>query len=371
MSNNAVQRSARRNASRNEITIDGGMQLSGQFDWDSIAVPGHDQIVDFDESAPGTGFELFVAADFYVVNRQFAVSSGVVQNVYAMTDNADITLRLEDMDAEGSVDMSGNAINAGVSGNSTQIIIGNATPDAAEGTAPVVDTVLASVNSQYVEDINAESEVIDSIIRLDIGYATRPAGTQGFGGFEGSSLTMANNSISSQAAGNSGTSSVGLEANTIDNSYDSDDGATQSVDNSGAFLSADLVNDSYQASAGTTVFNNQRSFGDLGGNVSALLGGEDAGNTIQLYVNSHPLDDTNPEDLNTATHDSDSLAGSSFEVTNNAMEAAATGNGFASTPAPATPVRRARSASRRWRRPTSPPRRCSTPSMSTSPWVRP
>lgn len=329
--NNTVESSARLNASRNEITIDGAMQLSGQFDWDSLGVAGHDQIIDLEEGFPGTASELFVAADFYIVNRQFAVDPGVTQTVYALTDNADISLELEDMDDNGSVDMSGNVVTAGVSGNSAQNIIGNATPDAAEGTSPVIDTVLASVNSQYVEEIDAESEVIDSIIRLDVGYNPRGGAVDGFGGFEGSSLTMANNTIASSASGNTGTSNVGLEGNTIDNSYNSEDaGATQTVDNSGAFLNADLDTDTYQVSAGTSVLNNQRSTGDLGGNVSALLGDVDAGNTIQLFVNAHPADDTNTETFDPTRDENDGLDGSSFEVTGNSMEAAATGNSFGS-----------------------------------------
>ena len=40
LSDNTVESSARLNASRNEITVDGGMQLDGQFTWEASAWPG-------------------------------------------------------------------------------------------------------------------------------------------------------------------------------------------------------------------------------------------------------------------------------------------------------------------------------------------
>ncbi len=329
LSDNTVESSARLNASRNEITIDGAMQLDGQFDWDSLGVAGHDQIVDLDESTGfGTGSELFAAGDFYIVNRQFVESGSEVQAAYAETRGADVALSLEDMDSDGSVVVDSNAITAGATANSSQNIIGNTTPDAAEGTSPSIDTVLASVNSQFAGNFEVEGVVLNNVIRTDIGYRDSNLGIEGFGGFEGSSLTMNGNSIAAGATANAGTSSVGLAANTIDNSYDSDDGAASSVENSGAFLNSDPSNDTYQASAGTVVLNSQRTLnGDESSLVGAFLGEPGSGNTIQLFVNAHALDDTNPESVADALT-TDSIDGSSFEVSGNSMEAAATGNSF-------------------------------------------
>ncbi|MEX0921767.1 MAG: hypothetical protein WD489_04960, partial [Rhodovibrionaceae bacterium] len=330
LSNNTVESSARLNAARNEITIDGGMQLSGQFGWDSLAVAGHDQIVDLDESVVGTGSEVFVAADFYTVNRQFIVSDGLFQVVDALTEDAVIRLGIEDMDANGSVTNDDNAISASALGNSGQNIIGNNTADAAEGTSPEVDTVLASLNSQFAEALDASSEVTNSIIRTDIGYGEPIAGINGFGGFEGSSLSMSGNAIGASSTANAGTSSVSLDANTIDNSYDSDDDATNSVQNSGAFLSANRGNvfssdEDFEASAGTTVVNSQRVLGGDGpSTVDALL----SDNTIQLFVNAHPGDSNNPEADPSDATTTDSIAGSAFDVSGNSMQAAASGNVF-------------------------------------------
>ena len=144
---------------------------------------------------------------------------------------------------------------------------------------------------------------------------------------------MNGNAIAAGATANAGTSSVGLAANTIDNSYDSDDGAGQSVDNSGAFLSSNRGNvassdEEFLVSAGTSVLNSQRTVGGDGSStVDALL----SNNLIQLFVNAHPDDSSNPQQTTDNFPGSgDSIDGSSFEISGNLMEAAAGGNSFAS-----------------------------------------
>lgn len=319
MNGNAIEAGTTLNSSRQEINFDGGMTLSGP----ETLLDGAPGDVDAQSVFVGGGPIVAAFADYAAINQQTALRDapgdpgtdpGTIGSA-GVFDGA-IELRVEDVAGDSVLSFDGNSITSNTTGNRGANLIGNVLPDSGEGPSTGIDATVVSGNSQYVLEPELSAITTSATIVANIGSL---AGS-GFGGFEGSSLSVDGNALRAVASGNVGISVIDFAAVSVVTAY-SDGAAT----NGTAVVDADRGNlggvFDNRITAGTSVINHQVTdnfaspyqYSDP--SIMAQLTGS------QLQVNVNAGDATNGA----------GLSGSVFSIQNNGLTAQASGNVFDSS----------------------------------------